>query len=149
MSDYVDGEFQEVGPGSPDDEFGDFPRLGGLLRHYRQRAGLSQQELANESRVEASNISMIERGETRNPWPRTIEQLATALSRHILSSSAREIADRLSEAKNLKPSEYYGVDPEAVMLSDRLSTHTPKARRAIYEALSRVVDVFDTISKAK
>ncbi len=149
MSDYIEGDIQEIEPGSEEDLFAELPRLGSLLRHYRKRAGLSQRELADESQVEQSNISLIEKGATLNPWTATLEALARAIARHIPGSSERQITDRLNEAKNLKPTEYYGIDPQAVMLSDRLATLDPKKRRIVYEAISHMVDAFEAIEKPK
>ena len=144
MSDYIDGD---IVPDGEEDLFADMPRLGQLLRHYRRRAGLSQRQLANESQVEQSNISLIERGDTRNPWNSTLEALAAAIARHIPGIAARQIADRLIEAKSMKPSEYYGVDPQAVLLSDRLATHPARARRLLYELMNRVADTFEELRR--
>jgi len=144
MSDYIEGE---VVPGSDEDAFEELPRLGQLLRHYRRRAGLSQRQLAMESQVEQSNISLIERGDTRNPWNSTLEALATAISRYIPGIAARQIADRLIEAKTMKPADYYGVDPQAVMLSDRLATHPGRTRRLLYELMNRVADTFEELRR--
>lgn len=136
MSDYIEGEAQ-------DDEFEDLLRLGQLLRHYRRRAGLSQRQLAMESHVEQSNISLIERGDTRNPWNSTLESLAEAMARYIAGAEARQIADRLIEAKKMKPAAYYGVDARAVMISDRIATQPVTLRRILYEALNRILDAFE------
>lgn len=147
MSDYIDGDYQDIEPGSQDDPFEEAPRLGTLLRHYRKRAGLSQRQLAGESQVEQSNISLIERGDTKTPWNATLETLGETLARHIPGISGRVIADRLIEAKNMKPTEYYGVDPQAVMLSDRMATHDARTKRVIYEAISHMMDAFEELQK--
>jgi transcriptional regulator with XRE-family HTH domain len=146
MNDTIEGE---VVPGSEEDAFYELPRLGQLLRHYRRRAGLSQRLLAMESQVEQSNISLIERGDTRNPWNSTLETLATTIARHIPGITARQIADRLIEAKTMKPADYYGVDPQAVMLSDRLATHPARVRRLLYELMNRVADTFEELLRDK
>lgn len=48
------------------------------LKEYRERAGLSQTELAWLARMASQNISAIERG-TLAPWPRARRALAEAL----------------------------------------------------------------------
>ena len=48
------------------------------LKEYREKAGLSQTELAWRSRMAGQNISAIERG-TMAPWPRARKALAEAL----------------------------------------------------------------------
>jgi transcriptional regulator with XRE-family HTH domain len=53
--------------------------FGEQLRHFRTRAGLSQEELAERAGLTASAIGMLERGERRRPYPHTLRQLAGAL----------------------------------------------------------------------
>jgi transcriptional regulator with XRE-family HTH domain len=48
------------------------------LKEYRERAGLSQTELAWRAKMAGQNISAIERG-TLAPWPRARKSLAEAL----------------------------------------------------------------------
>ena len=48
------------------------------LKEYRERAGLSQTELAWLARMAGQNISAIERG-TLAPWPKARKALAAAL----------------------------------------------------------------------
>ena len=52
--------------------------LNNRLKEYRERAGLSQTELAWRARIAGQNISAIERG-TLAPWPRARKALAEAL----------------------------------------------------------------------
>ncbi len=52
--------------------------LNNRLKEYRERAGLSQTELAWRARIASQNISAIERG-TLAPWPRAKKALAEAL----------------------------------------------------------------------
>jgi transcriptional regulator with XRE-family HTH domain len=49
------------------------------LRDMRERAGLSQDELAAKSGLSQAQISQLERGQTRNPGVSTLMQLADAL----------------------------------------------------------------------
>jgi transcriptional regulator with XRE-family HTH domain len=53
-------------------------RFGANLRWARQRAGLSQEALANEATVDRAAVSVFERGR-RNPNLRTVLRLARAL----------------------------------------------------------------------
>ena len=52
--------------------------LNNRLKEYRERAGLSQTELAWRAKMAGQNISAIERG-TLAPWPRARKALAEAL----------------------------------------------------------------------
>ncbi|HKW22613.1 MAG TPA: helix-turn-helix transcriptional regulator, partial [Ktedonobacterales bacterium] len=53
--------------------------LGELLRAFRLRAELTQQELADISDVSQRDISDLERGARRFPYRHTVNQLAEAL----------------------------------------------------------------------
>ncbi len=53
--------------------------LNNRLKEYREKAGLSQTELAWRAKMAGQNISAIERG-TLAPWPRARKALAEALS---------------------------------------------------------------------
>ena len=53
--------------------------LGALLRRYRGRVGLTQEELAERAGVHAQEISQLERGVIRRPRSTTVEFLADAL----------------------------------------------------------------------
>ncbi len=50
-----------------------------LLRHYRQSAALSQEELADRAGISVAAISTLERGRRTTPRPDTLQLLATAL----------------------------------------------------------------------
>ncbi len=49
------------------------------LKEYREKAGLSQTELAWRAKMAGQNISAIERG-TLAPWPKVRKALAKALN---------------------------------------------------------------------
>ena len=49
------------------------------LRHAREKAGLSQEDLAARAGLTANTIGALERGERRHPYPATIRVLAKAL----------------------------------------------------------------------
>jgi transcriptional regulator with XRE-family HTH domain len=53
--------------------------MNNRLKEYREKAGLSQTELAWIARMAAQNISAIERGKLA-PWPRVRKALAVALN---------------------------------------------------------------------
>lgn len=54
--------------------------FGGLLREYRRRARLTQEELAEGSGVSVRAISDMERGRAKGPQRRTVEALAGVLA---------------------------------------------------------------------
>src|SRR5215213_7895500 len=53
--------------------------FGDRLRRYRERATLTQEELAERAGLTAMAISALERGERRRPYPNTVRALADAL----------------------------------------------------------------------
>jgi transcriptional regulator with XRE-family HTH domain len=53
--------------------------FGAKLRRLREAAGLTQEELAGRAGLAAKNISDLERGERRRPYPHTVRSLADAL----------------------------------------------------------------------
>ena len=58
---------------------GDGAGLGGWLRQARAAAGMTQEELAEQSGVGLRTIGDLERGRTRTPYARSIRCLAAAL----------------------------------------------------------------------
>jgi len=53
--------------------------FGALLREYRDRAGLTQEALAERAGLSPDAIGLLERGERRHPQRHTVRQLAAAL----------------------------------------------------------------------
>ncbi len=53
--------------------------FGAQLRRYRERAGLTQEALAERAGLTPQAISALERGERRRPYPYTVQVLADAL----------------------------------------------------------------------
>ncbi|MFC4945325.1 ATP-binding protein [Pseudonocardia sp. GCM10023141] len=53
--------------------------FGASLRHFRERAGLTQEQLAERAGLSANAVSSLERGARRRPYPHTRDALATAL----------------------------------------------------------------------
>ncbi|HZU07231.1 MAG TPA: helix-turn-helix transcriptional regulator [Chloroflexota bacterium] len=72
-------------------------RFATLLRHYRERAGLSCNELARAVDVDPSYISRLERGEREPPRRRVVDRLASALQ------LSREEHDRLLVSAGYAP----------------------------------------------
>ncbi len=73
--------------------------FGGMLRRFRELAGLSQEELARRSEVSVQAIGALERGERRRPYPHTLDVLARALNlgpgeRSLLVAAAQEAPTR-------------------------------------------------------
>lgn len=62
-----------------DGAMGQRPSFGEQLRHFRELAGLTQDELAARAGLTANAIGMIERGERRSPYPHTVRALAAGL----------------------------------------------------------------------
>lgn len=73
------------------------PSFGALLRHYRQAARLTQQELAEQARVSKHSISNLERGAPHAPRADLVRLLA-----HALHLSPQEEARFLAAAQALR-----------------------------------------------
>jgi len=79
--------------------------FGQRLRALRERAGLTQEELAERAGLSANAISSLERGARTHPYPHTIRQLADGLG---LSS-----AERAALAADVRPRRVRTVLPAA------------------------------------
>ena len=79
---------------------GDGPALsfGELLRRYRGRAGLTQEELAQRAGLSVDAIGLLERGTRQRPHSDTIARLATALALAQDERAQFEAAGRSSAA---------------------------------------------------
>lgn len=58
----------------------DIPDFASLLRRYRRRSGLTQEELAERAGLSAASVSLLERGITRAPQKATVSLLSDALT---------------------------------------------------------------------
>src|SRR5215207_5302567 len=58
------------------------------LRQWRERAGLTQEELAERARLTPNAISALERGERTHPYPNTVRALAEALELSVREHAA-------------------------------------------------------------
>lgn len=54
--------------------------FGALLRHYRERAGLTHAALSGRADVSEAAIASLERGRRQSPYPDTVRRLAEALA---------------------------------------------------------------------
>jgi predicted ATPase/DNA-binding XRE family transcriptional regulator len=89
------------------------PRFGEQLRHYREAAGFSQEELAERAGLSANAISALERGERKRPHPDTLRRLAEALG---LGEEGRSQLAALVRARGDAPSASAAV-PESLAAS--------------------------------
>ncbi|WP_326585701.1 tetratricopeptide repeat protein [Streptomyces sp. NBC_00481] len=91
--------------------------VGDLVRAYRRRAGMSQEELAEDARISVRTIREIESGRISAPRPATRRLLAEAFA-----LSGRDRAHFLIAAAGcepLRPSTDVSTDPERPALPDR------------------------------
>src|SRR6476469_8015691 len=58
----------------------DTPDFAALLRRYRRRSGLTQEELAECAGLSVASVSLLERGATQTPQKATVEMLSVALA---------------------------------------------------------------------
>jgi predicted ATPase/DNA-binding XRE family transcriptional regulator len=72
--------------------------FGDLLRTYRHRASLSQEELAERAQISAAAVGALERGVRRAPYRSTVALLATALHLSEDDAAALESARRHARA---------------------------------------------------
>jgi transcriptional regulator with XRE-family HTH domain len=86
------------------------PTFGELLRQYRGRRGLTQQELAERADLNVQAISMLERGIRRSPRSMTVESLARALK---LDAPERHLFVAVSQGGNAEsaPAELLAGSP--------------------------------------
>jgi len=100
---------------------------GKAIRIVRTVAGLQQKELADLAKVDASLMSLIEKGK-RNPSLSTLEKITKQLGvpQHLLTLLAAESED----LKTIRPDELkLAAESLARMLLDHASTRPPKSTR--------------------
>ena len=93
--------------------------FGDRLRFLRERAGLTQEELANRAGLTPNAVSALERGTRTRPYPHTVRSLAEAL---LLSDRERaDLVGAVPKRHGQRP------DPETTQReqSDRLSRAEP------------------------
>jgi sugar lactone lactonase YvrE/transcriptional regulator with XRE-family HTH domain len=108
--------------------------FGTLLRHHRLAIGLTQEELAERTRLSARGISDLERGVTTHPRKDTLHLLIDALQltaeeRETLTSAAR--AARVAPALQVTSGSASGDDGNGdVVVTDRDLARSSQQRRA-------------------
>lgn len=121
-------------------------RVGTLLRHYREYAGLSQRALTEKSGVEQSNISNIESGNTPTPQDATLERLAVTLAQVIPNADPTDIYDRLVEAKENRATTKQ-MPPAVESVADRLMVLDERYMRHAVNAIHALLDTLDKFYK--
>ncbi|HYI57083.1 MAG TPA: helix-turn-helix domain-containing protein, partial [Microlunatus sp.] len=101
-----------------------------LLRTFRERAGLTQEELAERAGLTPHAISALERGARTRPYPHTVRALAGALglsaveAEHFVSAVPRRPTSSSTRGKDSKivssPQDGPGRDPVFVVPPTRL-----------------------------
>lgn len=84
--------------------------FGARLRGLRQKAGLTQEDLADRAGLSVNGISALERGTRRQPYPHTVRMLADALG---LSELERATLLRLAVPRNTAGEAQRPALPEA------------------------------------
>lgn len=77
------------------------PRVGRVIRRYRENAGMSQEALAEESGLHRTYISLVERGR-RNITVDALTQVAEALGVYpsrLMSEAEKEPEDSSSDSR--------------------------------------------------
>jgi transcriptional regulator with XRE-family HTH domain/tetratricopeptide (TPR) repeat protein len=96
---------------------GETVTFGEQLSAYRQRAGLSQEELAEQSGLSVRAIGNLERGRTGKPHPGSVRLLAHALGLHadaqeeFFAASRQRPADTAARQGPREPPPAMGVGP--------------------------------------
>jgi predicted ATPase/transcriptional regulator with XRE-family HTH domain len=98
-----------------------------LVRHYRRRNGLTQEELAERAGLSSSAVSQLERGLTQAPHKDTIQLLITALALStddaaVLAQAARRLRAIPGDLASTAP-----ADAPADALSDMSGAPPPAA----------------------
>ena len=77
--------------------------FGDLLRHHRDVAGLTQEELSERTGITPQAISLLERGERRRPHRYTVQKLAEALEIEGRDLTSFEAASRRPVVRQITP----------------------------------------------
>ncbi len=81
------------------------PRIGRVIRKYREGIGLSQEALAEEAGLHRTYISLVERGH-RNISVDALSQIAEALGVYpsrLMADAEKEPEDAPSERRRVRP----------------------------------------------
>lgn len=93
----------------------DVPDFAYLLRHYRRRSGLTQEELAERAGLSPAAVSLLERGITLAPQKATVGMLSTALA-----LAPDEAADFMEQARGPRRTEETSHTVSETPLADNL-----------------------------
>ena len=116
----------------------DVPDFSYLLRRYRRRSGLTQEELAERAGLSLAAVSLLERGITQAPQKATVDLLSAALG-----LSVDEAADFMGQARVARrPEETSHALPETQLAGNLPVPLTPLIGReqevtALLELLGR------------
>jgi predicted ATPase/transcriptional regulator with XRE-family HTH domain len=100
--------------------------FGEYLRRYRERAGMTQEELAAQAGLTAKAISALERAERRSPYPQTVRALADALG---LSQEERA---KLLQARIGSKQEAVAPQPASPASLGRAASTPPESKLPVY-----------------
>lgn len=95
----------------------DMSDFASLLRRYRRRSGLTQEELAERAGLSAASISLLERGITRAPQRATVNMLSVALA---LSPEEAAVFVEQAHSTRKLDSDDNAPAPAAVMQGENL-----------------------------
>jgi transcriptional regulator with XRE-family HTH domain len=105
--------------------------FGEQLRRFRELAGLSQEELAEQAGITVQAIGMLERGERRSPYPHTVRALAEGLGLDateratLIAAIPRRSRRTTADLSPPTPS----ADPPVVTTADTSAATAPAAPR--------------------
>ena len=88
---------------------GDVQSFADLLRHHRVAAALTQEELAERTKLSVRGLSDLERGARKRPYKYTVEQLIRALA--LTGQTAEQFAQIARRSRNGKSSSHIGPQP--------------------------------------
>ncbi len=83
FKDYLKGKLKNKTFREAYEHYGNVLEIGLQVRELREKAGLTQTELAHRLKVSQQVISRIESGEADNPTVSTLERIAKATGHHL------------------------------------------------------------------
>lgn len=110
-------------------EDGSRPAFGALLRHYRLRAELSQESLAERARISVATVSTLERGTRQAPHRETVLLLAEALE--LLENDRTELIAAVVRSQRPRLRRFLGRADSGATLSALRGRDTVVALHAV------------------
>ena len=83
FKDYLKGKLKNKTFREAYEHYGNVLQIGLQVRALREKAGLTQAELAKRLKISQQVISRIESGEVNNPTVSTLERIAKATGNHL------------------------------------------------------------------